>query len=97
MAIYGAIDFDTKTQFGRKFGVYFSFNPTGTEWMALADALSQVNNRIEFRNSFGWSQMVSMLRKMCESAGLVREDRISGEGHFDLTEGYYGLERKAGK
>jgi len=96
MAIYGTISNDTIKQFGSKFAAHYSLNPTGTEWVSLAEALGYVSDHEEFRHAFGWSQMVLMLRKMCEAAGLTREDRISAPGHIDTVEGYYGLERKQG-
>ena len=96
MAIYGTIKNETKSEFGRKFGAHYSFNPTGTEWVSLGEALGYVSDHEDFKHVFGFSQMVLMLRQMCERAGLVREDRISAPGHVDLTEGYYGLERKKG-
>ena len=91
MAIYGSISDSTKAQFKGKLAAYYSFNPAGSEWMPLAVALGYVSDHAEFRHSFGWSQMVTMLRQLCEAAGLTREDR--GEPPHVL-EGYYGLERK---
>jgi hypothetical protein len=93
MAVYGTIKNETKSQFGRAFAAHFSLNPAGSDWISLAEALGYVSDHEEFRHSFGWSQMVLMLRKMCENAGLTREDR--GEPPHVL-EGYYGLERKKG-
>ncbi len=91
MTVYGKISDYKRASFKAKFKVYFTLNPTGSEWMGLAEALGYVNDRIEFRHSFSWSDMVTMLRQMCVEAGLTREDR-GGSPH--VLEGYYGLERK---
>lgn len=90
MAIYGITE-RTKARFKAKFGAYFTLDPAGSEWTSLAEALYHVAYRIEFRRSFNWSHMVSILREMCEEAGLVREDR-GVKPH--ILEGYYGLALK---
>lgn len=94
MPTYGTIEDETKLKFRRAFAAHYSLNPAGSEWVSLAEALGYVSDHEEFRHAFGWSQMVLMLRQMCEKAGLTREDRISAPGHVDTVEGYYGLERK---
>ncbi len=87
MTTYG-ITKRQRAQFAARFATYYFFNPTGENWTSLAEALNHVNNRQEFRNSYGYPEMVEMLRTNCQSAGLTREDR--GEPPH-VQEGYLGL------
>lgn len=91
MPIYGTIKEDTKRKFFSAFAAHFSLDPAGSEWTSLAEALGYVSDHEDFKHTFGWSQMVIMLRQLCEARGLTREDR--GEPPH-VTEGYYGLTRK---
>lgn len=94
MQIYGDIPDSTKEAFKARISRYFTFNPTGTKWGSIEEVLLHVSDRNEFLRIFHWSHMVVILRDMCVEAGLVREDR--GDPPH-VREGYYGLERKAGK
>jgi hypothetical protein len=91
MTVYGCITDYERSQFRSKFGQYYTLDPKGTDWYGLAEVLDTVKNRIEFRHSFGYARMVSMLRTWCIEAGLTKEFR--GEYPHEL-EGYYGLERR---
>jgi len=82
-----------KQGFVSKFMNLFELDPNGTEWVSLGEVLSMVQYRPAFHYDF--SYMVLWLRELCVEAGLTREDRVSGPGHVDMAEGYFGILRKA--
>ncbi len=88
-------DYDTpvrKYGFTGKFLSLFTLDPAGAEWVPLGDVLDAIKFRPEFSYNSGY--MLLWIRALCEAAGLTREDRPSGPGHVDLSEGYYGILRK---
>lgn len=78
--------------FVAKFLSLYTLDPEGTEWTSLGEVLSMVQFRPAFH--YNASYMVLWIRRLAVAAGLTREDRISGPGHVDQVEGYYGLTRK---
>jgi hypothetical protein len=60
--------------------------------MALGDVIHWIHCRTDFAQ-LQWGLMAMWLRRMCEAAGLRKEDRIRPGGGHVVLEGYYGLRK----